>query len=473
MVLVDRDGLEAFSVDALAAVRRADADLDDVRAALAQVDVVAGRARPWALLHHVDDLLADLAALVARPAHLATMFTRLDDLAAADRHLARWMHRVGGGRETAGSDLADAIATLPPTAVSALWATLAPADRARLERASSNILGPLDGIPLDVRDRCNRVRLDTSLRRLRAGLRTARPHPASPADAAWDPDPGRTALQVRIRQLEAIRDADLVLAFDPVGDGRAVVAIGDPSDARHVATIVPGIGTTLAAMPRLVHEARTLRDAAAAVDEDVATVAWLGYDTPPGIVGIASGLARSDATKLVVAATHLAADAQQQVLVDHAAGLRVVNPGMHHTVVGHSYGAVLTLRALEPAGTTMPLDADDVVALGAPGAGGDIRTLADLGLPDGVHVWSATSGTDPVPRLPGVLGPSVPELGDRVTILPTDRDNRGHGRYFAPGSAAVAAMAVVVAGRTERAPSRLGDVRPRRRGAADHLGRAR
>lgn len=458
-VRADPRAMTSFTDDGLHAVRRTVERLGDARARLhsaMQGDPDGPAATLAGVLDDVEDLLGALAHLVAQPAVVGARFVRLDRSYAVDRASAWSIVAAVGTDAVADPELAVAsLTSLRPDAVAAMWAGLSSADRQAAVAAHPDVLGHLAGIPTDVRDRCNRA----ILRHHIDGLRSARDHVRwDPTDltggAAWDPDPGRTAMDRRIRRLEGLLAVDRILAFDPTGDGRAVVAWGDPDRARHVATIVPGIGTTLAATPRLLREAAVLRDAARVVDERVATVAWLGYDTPHGVVAIGSGLATGDPRPLAAAATDTWADAQRAALVDHAAGLRATNPGVHHTVVGHSYGAVLTFRALTRTDDVTPLDVDDVVALGAPGPGAGVDDLDDLDLPRGVGVWSATAALDPVPLLPGVLGPAIHRLGDRVHHLPTDRGNRGHAAYFAPGSAAVRAMAVVVAGRTPRPATR-------------------
>ena len=70
---------------------------------------------------------------------------------------------------------------------------------------------------------------------------------------------------------------------------KAAVAQGDVDHAKHIATFVPGIGTTVeGSLHKYIRQAGNLRQAAADQGNmpisDVATVAWLGYDAPPGEV---------------------------------------------------------------------------------------------------------------------------------------------------------------------------------------------
>ena len=227
-----------------------------------------------------------------------------------------------------------------------------------------------------------------------------------------------------------------VLGCDPTGRGTAVLALGDLTTASSVAVLVPGSDTDLArlhdpAQPqrRPFGWARALADAGG---PGLAVVLWVGYVTPDGLgVDAASGrLARAGATALVRFVDGLRAD---------------LAAGVHLTVVGHSYGAVVTALAARD------LAADDLVLVGSPGA--RAGSVADLGT--GARVWAGRAGTDWIGRVPGVrvgdLGhgtdPTDPAFGARP--LPVD-GVRGHDGYLSPGTASLAAIADVAgdAGRT-------------------------
>ncbi|MGY1804092.1 alpha/beta hydrolase [Blastococcus sp. SYSU D00922] len=249
-----------------------------------------------------------------------------------------------------------------------------------------------------------------------------------PADAAvpsrLGPDP-RCAAELAERVAPA-----RVLGCDPAGRGLAVVAIGDPATAAHVAVLVPGADIDLARIAsRSDPGRRPLGWAAALADaagEDVAVVVWVGYVTPEGLsLDAATGrLARAGAAALV------------RFLDD-------LPRAGHLTVIGHSYGAVVVALA---AGE---LPADDLVLLGSPGA--RASSVAELGT--SARVWAARTAGDWIGRVPSVrigdLGhgtdPTSPSFGARA--LPVG-GTAGHDGYFRPGSAAVAGLADVVLGRT-------------------------
>jgi len=239
-----------------------------------------------------------------------------------------------------------------------------------------------------------------------------------------------------------------LLAYDPGafgGDGRVVVAAGDPTTADDVAVIVPGFGTDASSVGRQADRALAVHLAARAGDprDGNATVAWIGYDAPEGVGVLSERMAGLGGDRL--------ADA-----VDDLRAGRREDPA-HVTVVGHSYGATtVSLAATGPGG----LAADDVVLVGSPGAG-DADSAADLGIEPG-RVWVLRNSHDPVAAL-GAAGPwglgEDPAL-DRwgATRLRAESVTRGqdwpgadHASYFEPGGEGLGNLARVVAGQPARA----------------------
>jgi hypothetical protein len=224
------------------------------------------------------------------------------------------------------------------------------------------------------------------------------------------------------------------LFFDPAGDGRAAEVFGDLGTASRIAILVPGVDSTLADFDRGLGgvarrapgvQGRTLYEQLSKRDRDVAVVSWLGYDPPEGI-GLAAateGRARAGAAAL----TRFVHDVLRQ------------RPGAAVTLIGHSYGSLVVGLAAPH----LP-EVDDLVVLGAPGAGAD--RAADLG---GARVWSALAPADWIRRIPQVrllglgLGrrPSSPGFG--AYALPT-AGVAGHDYYLVPGSATLRAVGDVV-----------------------------
>lgn len=219
-----------------------------------------------------------------------------------------------------------------------------------------------------------------------------------------------------------------------------MVALGDLATAGHVAVVVPGSDIDLGTLADPAHPQHRpfgwAQSLAAASGDDLAVVLWVGYETPQGLgVDAATGrLARAGATALTRFVDDLRVD---------------LSPGAQVTVVGHSYGAVVTALAAPE------LDADDLVLLGAPGARASTR--AELGT--SARVWAARTDGDWTARLPflrlGDVGhgtdPTSPAFGARS--LPTGGTS-GHDGYFRPGSAAVAGLADVCTGRLPAASTR-------------------
>jgi hypothetical protein len=220
-----------------------------------------------------------------------------------------------------------------------------------------------------------------------------------------------------------------VLGCDPAGRGRAVVALGDLDGARHVAVLVPGSDIDLGTLADPGHPQRRpfgwAQSLAAAGGTDLAVVLWVGYETPQGLgVDAATGrLARAGAAALTRFVDDLRAD---------------LAPGVQLTVVGHSYGAVVT--ALAAAG----LAADDLVLLGSPGA--RASTVAELGTP--ARVWAGRTADDWTAWLPALRvgdlghGTDPTSAGFGARPLPTGGTS-GHDGYFRPGSAALTGLVEV------------------------------
>jgi hypothetical protein len=215
-----------------------------------------------------------------------------------------------------------------------------------------------------------------------------------------------------------------VLGCDPHGRGRAVLALGDLATAGHVAVLVPGSDIDLGTLADPDDPQRRpfgwTQALAAAGGPDLAVVLWVGYETPQGLgVDAATGrLARAGAVALTRFVDELP-----------------TAPGAQLTVVGHSYGAVVT--ALAAPG----LPADDLVLLGSPGARVDTVT----GLGTTARVWAARTAGDWTARLPslqvGDVGhgtdPTSPGFGaHRLPVGGTS----GHDGYFRPGSAALTGL---------------------------------
>lgn len=328
--------------------------------------------------------------------------------------------------------------TAPPADVRRWWDELSPAQRHWLLATEPGRIGPLDGVPAGARDLANRLLLD-ELPSGRDGLDTLKERLA---DDAWP--------------------RAYLMQLDPAGDGRAVVALGDPDRAENVLTQVPGMTADLASYGGELARAERIavRAAELAPAASTSTIMWLGYDAPDFVDEAAS---RSPANAGAVG------------LRRFQDGLRATHDGApaHQTLLGHSYGSLVVGRAASDPG----LAADSVVFVGSPGVGVD--SAAELRVPPG-QVWASTSHSDIIqwaavsPKslaedlimsqaVPGGAllafarpedelffgtNPSNPAFGARVFASPPDA---GHLGYWDDG-AALDALTNIAVGRGDVVP---------------------
>ena len=279
-----------------------------------------------------------------------------------------------------------------PYAVAALAALLGRDVIAGVARTRPLLVGPVDGMPIELRYEANRAIAlasdDEAIRRLGA--------------------PGRQLLYI-----------------DPAR-GYAAEVLGDLLAADHVAVVVPGMANRIAAFDTVLDKAEALRRAAAALDPpaDVATIAWLGYDSPLLDV-VLDDAAVAGAPNLVRFVDGLAASG--------------VAAGTTRTVVAHSYGTVVAGAALRRG-----LEVDAVAVTGSPGLGaGTARQLGDtpiyaLRAPGDYIGWSEAFGTDPSDA---DFGAVRLDTGDVV----------GHDGYFDDGTESLRSLALVTASRADEA----------------------
>lgn len=249
----------------------------------------------------------------------------------------------------------------------------------------------------------------------------------------------------------ALRDGGAetwLLDFDPAaydGDGRVVVAYGDPTTADHLAVVVPGMTTDATAIREVGAMALAVAGAAASrAPRRTASVAWIGYDAPAD-GDLARGRLRvRDLRDVIRAGGDRAADEGGAELVRFTDGL----PDRDVTVIGHSYGATTAAHAAADG-----MDADRLVLLGSPGAATGADDVSDLHLP----TWVAAHDLDPVTWVGGTgpLGVDPAHADFGAVRLPTDpvdpphldqaeRFVEIHASYLLPGSASVEAVAAVV-----------------------------
>jgi hypothetical protein len=350
-----------------------------------------------------------------------------------------------------------------PGEVGRWWSGLTPAERRWLVGHEPDRVGRLDGVPVAARDQANRLLLGARREGLLAlRRRLLRPLPPGPAELA------RVARLTRVdRALGGLdRLADrlgavgppraYLLGLDPAGDGRAVVALGNPDRAGAVLTYVPGMTADLADAPGELGRAARVLDRCGALDptREAAAVLWLDYDAPDFLQeAVRDGPARDAGPAL-----HRF---QEGLRASHE------GPPARQTVLGHSYGSVVVGGAARDHG----LSADALVFVGSPGVG--VAHAGELGVPAG-QVWASRAPDDIIrlARPPDELarravlgatplGPAVAAVldrtGHRLWFGPDPADpafggrrfpsgRYGHTGYWDPGNPALDGMARIVLG---------------------------
>ena len=371
--------------------------------------------------------------------------------ALARLHPDAWLtsHRPGGaGRPDLAPDLARSAwqrlgSAADPAGVAAWWQSLSDAQRDALLVAMPGVIGSLPGLPAAVRDLANRLVLHRDLSAL--GWREQR-GPLS--------DSQRRTLRLAQSTDEALADhtGALLYGFDPSafdGDGSVSVFTSDPADAEHVAVLVPGFTTDADDLDEVLDRAEWVDHEAEGYGDDVAVLAWLGYDAPDNLLG------DGDAWQVLTAD---AADDGGALLAGVGAGIVAGDQPAHLTVIGHSYGSTTAGLAVAHHG----LEVDDLILVGSPGAGPGVDSAAHLGTAG--QVWVGANSRDPVADLgdhgwwgSGDLGaglghdPAAEEFGairfhsESVADAPTGAI-AVHGSYFDPGSESLANIGAIVAG---------------------------
>ncbi len=293
-----------------------------------------------------------------------------------------------------------------PEEVARYFAGLDPAVAEALAREHPELVGDLDGAPYQARYTANAELIDREIARLR--------------------DEGVPEDDERLRKLVELDDPNRrFLLFDPSGDGRIAEVFGPLETADHVAIVVPGMSNDLNNF-NAGNASRLQQEAADMGGGEVATIQWLGYDSPEGIT----------------AATGGPADEGGEALPPFLSGIRAQRDGdgPHVTIVGHSYGSVVLGRALRDHG----IEVSDAVAVGSPGMG--VNDAGDLG--DSFdRLWAGRARGDVVGSAP-FHGEDPHDVGFGATRFHTG-DISGHSSYFQEGSLSLHNLGLIVAGRPD------------------------
>ncbi|MEY8042624.1 alpha/beta hydrolase [Saccharopolyspora cebuensis] len=338
-----------------------------------------------------------------------------------------------------------------PAANAAWWDSLSEQERQEILEHHPDWVGNLDGVPAEIRDQANRERLETERERLEEEI--------AELEAALDDNffggtfsEADERLEDAKAELEALETTEQtleqgdrqLLLFDLSGEvPRAAVANGDVDNADHVAVLTPGMNSGVveslenkdAEMHALRQEAQ---DQAAQYGDggSVATVTWVGYDSPNAASVLGDGSAEEGG----------------QALADFYTGInasRTEDPNL--TALGHSYGGVTTEYALMQENTGV----DNTVLFGTPGHA--VEDADQLQVPDGsVYTLSAEGwdgdwiegyGQGPSPRgdIEGTTELSAEADGAR-DLQETD----GHSDYMTEDTTSQYNMGAIVSGNSDR-----------------------
>jgi hypothetical protein len=188
-------------------------------------------------------------------------------------------------------------------------------------------------------------------------------------------------------------------------------------------------GETPSVPQTLPERARALR---AAVAQDVAVIAWLGYDTPGTIPSaLAAENIQTGAANLTSLMTFLAQG----------------NPQARLTWICHSYGSLICASALHADSLPQTREPDAVALVGSPGV--HARRASDLS--SHAEIWAGRGGLDPI-DLSGLLSvaggdfgpdPSRPAFGAHEIVCDP---GTSHSGYFSPGSRQLTTLARISTG---------------------------
>ncbi|MFI6340694.1 alpha/beta hydrolase [Streptomyces sp. NPDC050535] len=300
-----------------------------------------------------------------------------------------------------------------PGVLARFFASLDAGQRDRLAHRYPLAVGNMNGAPVELRYRANRLALEKQRRVERRRMHDSRLSELGQHEA------GR-----RMHRYEDLLEKGReILAFDPMGRGRIAEVFGDLDTAERVSVVVPGVDTDLLTFQRTskkysapVGMAQALYTAehSAAPAKDTAVIAWADYTAPSGL-----GIDSATAMRAEDGAVRL------------NALVRALPKGSSVVLYCHSYGSVLCGVAARK----LPSRVSDIAVSGSPGMRADTVT----GLRTTAQVWAMRDSDDWIQDVPhlevGGLGhgadPVSAAFGARVLSA---RNARGHTGYFEPGT---------------------------------------
>lgn len=332
--------------------------------------------------------------------------------------LSAWEHgRIGGHR------LPDPQSQ--PTKLARFFASLTERDRAHLVREYPLAVGNMNGAPVELRYRANRVALAQARKVERERMHDNRLTPA-----------GKHEARRRMHRFDDLMEKGRhILAFDPEGSGRVAEVFGDLREADRVSVVVPGVDTDLLTFQRTqrkysapvgMAESLYAAERAASPATRTAVIAWADYTAPSGL-----GIDSATAMRAEEGAVRL------------NALVRALPGGTPVSLFCHSYGSVVCGVAAHD----LPGRVSDIAVAGSPG----MRVEKAAQLHTTARVWAMRDADDWIQDVPylevGGLGhgadPVSAGFGARVLSA---QGAKGHAGYFEPGTASLMNFAEIGVG---------------------------
>lgn len=332
--------------------------------------------------------------------------------------IAQWDHGSIHGHHLPAPDSA-------PARLARFFTSLTPHERDRLAHRYPLAVGNMNGAPVSLRYRANRIALEQARKVEKKRMHDSR------LSAAGQQDAGH-----RMHRYEALmQPGRQILAFDPEGSGRVAEVFGNLTEAERVSVVVPGVDTDLLTFQKTnrkysatvgMAEALYAAERKQSASTRTAVIAWADYTAPDGLgVDAATGLRAAEGALRLNA------------LLDALPGRAPVS------MFCHSYGSVVCGVAAHG----MPRRVADIAVAASPG----MRVSKASRLGTSARVWSMRDATDWVQDVPylelGGLGhgadPVSSAFGARVLSA---RDAQGHAGYFQPGTDSLRNLAAVGVG---------------------------
>ncbi|MDG9714675.1 alpha/beta hydrolase [Streptomyces sp. DH10] len=332
--------------------------------------------------------------------------------------LSAWEHgRIGGYR------LPDPQSR--PTKLARFFSSLTERDRASLVRKYPLAVGNMNGAPVELRYRANRIALGQAREVERERMHDNRLTQSGKHEASR-----------RMHRFEDLLEKGRrILAFDPEGSGRVAEVFGDLHEADRVSVVVPGVDTDLLTFQRTrrkysapvgMAESLYAAERAASPSTRTAVIAWADYTAPSGL-----GIDSATAMRAKEGAVRL------NSLV------RALPGGSPVSLFCHSYGSVVCGVAAH----SLPDRVSDIAVAGSPG----MRVEKAAQLQTTARVWAMRDADDWIQDVPylevGGLGhgadPVSSGFGARVLSA---QGAKGHAGYFEPGTASLMNFAEIGVG---------------------------